>query len=62
MKPDAFARDLLAVLPRLLAEGALPEDWATEATTYDLNRFQSEGDFVARFRADYVLPLKEIFE
>lgn len=52
MTADGFDRDLLAVLPRLLAEGgaALPDDWRTEATTYDLNRFTNEADFVVRFR------------
>lgn len=52
MTPDAFARDLLAILPRLLADGgrALPDDWRTEATTYDLNRFTTEADFIVKFR------------
>lgn len=44
-----FSRHLVAVLPQLLAPGALPDDWSVEATTYDLNRFRSEDDFVARF-------------
>jgi cystathionine beta-lyase/cystathionine gamma-synthase len=44
-----FSHQLLAVLPQLLAAGALPDDWNVEATTYDLNRFRSEDDFVARF-------------
>ena len=44
-----FSHQLLAVLPQLLAAGALPDDWSVEATTYDLNRFRSEDDFVARF-------------
>jgi cystathionine beta-lyase/cystathionine gamma-synthase len=45
----AFHHQLLAVLPQLLAPDALPDDWNVEATTYDLNRFRSEDDFVARF-------------
>ncbi|MBE2254458.1 MAG: PLP-dependent transferase [Myxococcus sp.] len=47
--PPGFATQLLSVLPTLLAPGALPDDWDTEATTYDLNRFRSEADFVQRF-------------
>lgn len=44
------ARRLVQVLPRLLGQAlALPEDWAPEATTYDLPRFHSEAEFVARF-------------
>lgn len=43
------ARRLAAVLPRLLGqEHALPQDWEPEATTYDLPRFHSEAEFVAR--------------
>lgn len=45
----AFSHQLLTVLPQLLAAGALPDDWNVEATTYDLNRFRSEDDFVVRF-------------
>ena len=47
--PPGFAKQLLSVLPKLLAPDALPDDWQTEATTYDLNRFRSEADFVHRF-------------
>lgn len=49
--PADFAARLRAVLPSLLAPGATPDDWDTEATTYDLNRFRSEDDFIARFVA-----------
>lgn len=43
------ARRLAEVLPRLLGqEHALPQDWEPEATTYDLPRFHSEAEFVAR--------------
>lgn len=38
------------MLPRLLGQAnALPDDWEPEATTYDLPRFHSEAEFVARF-------------
>lgn len=48
--PRIDARRLAAVLPRLLGQDhALPEDWEPEATTYDLPRFYSEAEFVARF-------------
>ncbi|MBN8247631.1 MAG: hypothetical protein J0L84_09325, partial [Verrucomicrobia bacterium] len=47
--PPDFAKQLIAVLPKLLAPGATPDDWDTEATTYDLNRFRNEADFVQRF-------------
>ena len=47
--PPDFARQLVTLLPRLLEPGALPDDWDTEATTYDLNRFVSEADFIERF-------------
>ncbi|MGV3524975.1 MAG: PLP-dependent transferase [Candidatus Sericytochromatia bacterium] len=47
--PDRFLKAFEAVLPRLLAPGALPEDWEAEATTYDLPRFYSESAFMARF-------------
>lgn len=41
---------LAAVLPRLLGQDhALPDDWEPEATTYDLPRFYSEAEFIARF-------------
>ncbi|MBL8684686.1 MAG: PLP-dependent transferase [Myxococcales bacterium] len=36
------------MLPRLLAPGALPEDWDPRATTYDLTRFDSDVGFAAR--------------
>lgn len=43
------ARRLAEILPRLLgAEHALPPDWEPEATTYDLPRFHSDAEFVAR--------------
>lgn len=43
------ASRLAAILPRLLGqEHALPQDWEPEATTYDLPRFHSEAEFVAR--------------
>jgi cystathionine beta-lyase/cystathionine gamma-synthase len=38
-------------LPRLLAAGALPDDWDHRATTYDLPRFDSDVDFASRFEA-----------
>ncbi|HEY0251637.1 MAG TPA: hypothetical protein VGC41_08925, partial [Kofleriaceae bacterium] len=50
MTPD-FAARLTAVLPRLLAAGALPDDWDYRATTYDLFRFDSDTAFAARFEA-----------
>src|SRR6185312_7628659 len=38
------------VLRRILGqEHALPEDWEPQATTYDLPRFHSEAEFLARF-------------
>ncbi len=38
------------VLQRILGqEGALPDDWEAEATTYDLPRFHSEAEFLDRF-------------
>ncbi|MBK7395933.1 MAG: hypothetical protein IPJ34_06405 [Myxococcales bacterium] len=46
--PD-FAGKLLRALPRLLATGALPDDWDPRATTYDLPRFDSDIAFAARF-------------
>ncbi|MBL8722279.1 MAG: PLP-dependent transferase [Myxococcales bacterium] len=44
-----FAGKLSQALPRLLAEGALPDDWDPRATTYDLPRFDSDTAFAARF-------------
>jgi cystathionine beta-lyase/cystathionine gamma-synthase len=44
-----FAARLTKVLPRLLAPGALPDDWDPRATTYDLFRFDSDTEFGARF-------------
>jgi cystathionine beta-lyase/cystathionine gamma-synthase len=44
-----FAQNLLRALPRLLAEGAMPEDWDPRATTYDLMRFDSDEAFAQRF-------------
>jgi len=46
--PD-FAAKLTKALPRLLAAGALPDDWDHRATTYDLSRFDSDAGFAARF-------------
>lgn len=46
--PD-FARQLERALPRLLAPGALPDDWDPRATTYDLTRFDSAEGFARRF-------------
>lgn len=48
--PRIDVRHLAEVLPRLLGQDhALPQDWEPEATTYDLPRFHSEAEFVARF-------------
>ena len=44
-----FEGDLVRVLPRLLADGALPDDWDPRATTYDLERFDSDEAFAPRF-------------
>ncbi len=44
-----FARNLSRALPRLLASGALPDDWDPRATTYDLQRFDSDEAFAPRF-------------
>ncbi len=55
--PD-FAAKLTKALPRLLAAGALPDDWDHRATTYDLSRFDSDAGFAARL--DQVLS--EILE
>ena len=46
--PD-FAAKLTKALPRLLAPGALPDDWDPRATTYDLPRFDSDAGFARRF-------------
>jgi len=45
----SFATQLQQALPRLLAEGALPDDWDSRATTYDLMRFDSDEGFAGRF-------------
>lgn len=45
--PD-FATKLSKALPRLLAPGALPDDWDHRATTYDLTRFDSDTAFAER--------------
>ena len=50
MTPD-FAAQLAAALPRLLAPGALPDDWDHRATTYDLFRFDSDTAFAVRFES-----------
>lgn len=55
--PD-FSAKLAKALPRLLAAGALPDDWDHRATTYDLPRFDSDAGFAARFEA----ALSEILE
>ncbi len=44
-----FAKQLELALPRLLASGALPDDWDPRATTYDLTRFDSDEGFAGRF-------------
>jgi cystathionine beta-lyase/cystathionine gamma-synthase len=43
-----FATKLEKALPRLLAPGALPDDWDHRATTYDLPRFDSDDAFGRR--------------
>ena len=48
--PD-FAATLAKALPRLLAAGALPDDWGHRATTYDLPRFDTDVEFASRFEA-----------
>jgi cystathionine beta-lyase/cystathionine gamma-synthase len=47
LAPD-FAAKLGTALPRLLAAGALPDDWDYRATTYDLSRFDSDAGFATR--------------
>ncbi len=49
MLGPSFATQLQQTLPRLLTEGALPDDWDTRATTYDLMRFDSDEGFAGRF-------------
>lgn len=44
-----FASDVERALPRMLASGALPDDWDHRATTYDLMRFDSAEAFAQRF-------------
>lgn len=44
-----FAQNLVRALPRLLADGAMPDDWDPRATTYDLKRFDSDEAFAPRF-------------
>ncbi len=46
--PSDFAQQLELALPRLLAAGALPDDWDPRATTYDLTRFDSDEGFAQR--------------
>lgn len=46
----AFASNFGRALPRLLAPGALPDDWDPRATTYDLTRFDSDAGFAERFQ------------
>lgn len=55
--PD-FSAKLAKALPRLLAAGALPDDWDHRATTYDLPRFDSDVGFAERFEQ----ALSEILE
>lgn len=55
--PD-FLEKLTKALPRLLAAGALPDDWDHRATTYDLPRFDTDVDFAGRFEK----ALSEILE
>jgi cystathionine beta-lyase/cystathionine gamma-synthase len=49
---DFVSRDQLErALRRILGQkGALPEDWKAESTTYDLDRFHSEDEFLDRFQ------------
>lgn len=47
--PADFAKQLELAGPRLLAPGALPDDWDPRATTYDLTRFDSDEGFAQRF-------------
>lgn len=49
LAPD-FAANLARALPRLLAPGALPDDWDPRATTYDLTRFDSDAAFATRLQ------------
>jgi cystathionine beta-lyase/cystathionine gamma-synthase len=49
--PADFAKHLDLALPRLLAPGALPDDWDPRATTYDLTRFDSDEGFAQRIAA-----------
>lgn len=46
--PADFGKHLELALPRLLAPGALPDDWDPRATTYDLTRFDSDEGFAQR--------------
>ncbi len=55
-----LAAKFAAVLPRLLSQpGALPDDWAPMATTYDLPRFDSEAAFNTRFEAVLTTILRD---
>lgn len=46
-----FVEDLKSVLALILTqEACLPADWHSDATTYDLQRFDSKTAFLARFR------------
>ena len=54
-----FRSQLEQVLPRILADGATPDDWDPRATTYDLTRFDSDEGFAGRF-ATAVAALKDI--
>ena len=48
LDPD-FAANLARALPRLLAEGALPDDWDPRAPTSDVTRFDSATHVAGRF-------------
>jgi cystathionine beta-lyase/cystathionine gamma-synthase len=50
MAASLSAGELERIFQRILGQdGALPEDWEAEATTYDLPRFHSEAEFLDRF-------------
>ena len=54
---------LREVLPRLLGtQGALPDDWDVQATTYDLTRFHDEATFAEGFYAVAERLLAEAIE
>lgn len=49
----------LAVARILSTPGALPDDWAPTATTYDLPRFSSEAEFAGRLRSAVATIVQE---